>query len=322
MRGVEVDWEAVFEGSGAGGVRLPTYAFQRRRYWPQDAGARVGDVAAAGQAPVRHPLLSAAIALAGSDGWLFTGSISVRASRGWPITCSRAWWWCRARRSWRSALRAGGEVGCEVLQELVHEAPLVLSGSESVQLQVALGEPDESGQRAVSIFTRPQGAALDGSLAEEIWTRHGRGVLAPGAEPALAESAEVRRQQEAVRLPAPGLRRARSRCRSTSCTTASPGTGLDYGPAFLAVRAAWLRGGRAFTEVSLPEGQRAQAEAFGLHPALLDACDPGRRVAHGRRRRALEQLDASVCVERDAAAHRGDVVGACARFVGGGGGWC
>ncbi|WP_344318582.1 type I polyketide synthase, partial [Streptomyces yatensis] len=51
VRGVAPDWAAYFAGTGAHRVDLPTYAFQHRRYWPEE--------------PV------ASLAAAGVDGWRY-----------------------------------------------------------------------------------------------------------------------------------------------------------------------------------------------------------------------------------------------------------
>src|SRR5947209_2306945 len=46
VQGVRVDWAAVLGGGRR--VGLPTYAFQRRRYWPRPSAVAAGDVASAG----------------------------------------------------------------------------------------------------------------------------------------------------------------------------------------------------------------------------------------------------------------------------------
>src|SRR6185295_16527981 len=70
VAGVELDWGAFFGGSGAGRVELPTYAFQRERYWIEP-GVAAGDPAGAGQAAASHPLLGAEVQLADSGERLF-----------------------------------------------------------------------------------------------------------------------------------------------------------------------------------------------------------------------------------------------------------
>ncbi|WP_369008278.1 polyketide synthase dehydratase domain-containing protein, partial [Streptomyces sp. PT12] len=42
--------------------------------------------------------------------------------------------------------------------------------------------------------------------------------------------------------------------------------GLEYGPAFQGLRAAWRRGDEVFAEVAVDE-----VAGFGLHPVLLDS---------------------------------------------------
>ena len=175
--GAKVQWPAFFTGSGAKAVALPTYAFQRERYW-LSASAGAGNVSAAGQTSVGHPLLGAAVELPVSEGLLLTGRVSLT---------SHAWLADRegtgtvlfpAFAFAELALAAGERLGTGVVEELVVQAPLVMPEQGAVQLQVAVEAADAQGRREVSIHSRPE--ADDG----EEWTRHARGVLS--AESAAA----------------------------------------------------------------------------------------------------------------------------------------
>ncbi|MFD0381479.1 hypothetical protein ACFQ2B_00675 [Streptomyces stramineus] len=77
-------------------------------------------------------------------------------------------------------LRAADEVGCDLLEELTLAAPLVLPGSGAgVQVQVWVGEPDDSGRRAVAVHSRE---------GEEPWTLHASGAVIHGAEAAVFDT--------------------------------------------------------------------------------------------------------------------------------------
>ena len=180
VRGVEVDWPALFAGSGARRIGLPSYAFQRERFWLDD-GAGAGDVAAVGQFAAGHPLLGAGVGLAGDGGLLFTGRISFESHPWLAEHAVMGTVLLPGTAFVEMALRAGREVGCGLLEELVLEAPLTLA-EHAVQLQVALGEPGEDGRRPIAIHSRREEGDGVGEGAEGGWTRHAEGSLLPSTE--------------------------------------------------------------------------------------------------------------------------------------------
>ncbi|MFK0294505.1 SDR family NAD(P)-dependent oxidoreductase, partial [Streptomyces sp. NPDC090442] len=252
-RGLAVDWTPALPGAPRGALDLPTYPFQRRRHW-LDVAPSQADPAQLGLRPTGHPLLGAALSLAGSESRVVTGSLSRRARpwladhavTGTPLLPGTAFV--------ELALHAAGEAGRARVEELTVLAPLPLPEEETVHLQVTVDPPDDAGLRPFHIHSRP--GDTDADLP---WTRNATGTLGTAAQPAAEHALAAWPPAGATPVDLSGHYEALA------------ALGYEYGPAFQGLTAAWRSGEDLYAEVALAEGQSAEAGAFGLHPALLDA---------------------------------------------------
>jgi len=112
--------------------------------------------------------------------------------------------------------------------------------------------------RAITIYSRREDDGV-----EVPWTLLASGLLTsadePGAAPGSADDLREWPPEGSSPLVVDGL------------YDRFAASGRRYGPAFRCLRAAWQRGKDIFAEVALPADTAADADAFGLHPALLDA---------------------------------------------------
>ncbi|MBB5895105.1 type I polyketide synthase [Kutzneria kofuensis] len=243
--GVPVNWTEFFAGLDVRPVDLPTYAFQRQRFWSDlQAGTRSGQ----GFGHTDHPLVDAIVELPDTGGVVLTGRLAVDAQP-----------WLADHDILGTILfpgtgfvelvgHAGRHVGSDVIEELTLAAPLILPERGGVNVRVTVGAADENGRRPVGAYSRAEGS--------DDWTRHATGILTSAVEapdfdltawpPSDATPLDLDRAYE--------LLHAR---------------GYGYGPVFQGLKAGWRRGDDVFAEVALPEG--VEADRFGLHPALLDA---------------------------------------------------
>ncbi len=247
--GAPLEWGRYFAGTGARQVPLPTYPFQRRRYWLQAAAAG-GDPASVGLARLDHPLLGAKLEDPAGEGFSLSGRISLQthpwlrdhAVAGTVLLPGTAFL--------ELALLAAREAGEAGVAELTLQAPLVLPEQGALALRVAVSAPGERGGGRSIHYPRPETEEADQWLAP-----------CPGA---------ARRQRAAVP----------PRVEAWPPTGAAPieiadlyelleDAGLSYGPAFQEPAPAWRAGDDLYVEVAaLPEELAAKRQCLRDSPGI------------------------------------------------------
>ncbi|MFH8477179.1 SDR family NAD(P)-dependent oxidoreductase, partial [Streptomyces sp. NPDC018000] len=251
--GHTVDWTTLHTDGQARPVDLPTYPFQRRHYWLEDAPGGPADVTALGQSGTHHPLLGAVLHRAGADETILTGSLNAHTHP-----------WLADHRIMGTvllpgtalvelAIHAGDHTGTPHLEELTLQAPLILPEDQSLDLQVTVGAPDNERRRTLTIHSRLQSA-------DAPWTQHAEGTLTP-------QHARGDADGDLTAWPPPNAKPIALR----NAYEALADQGYHYGPTFQGLTAAWSEGNHVYAEVTLSQEAHRDAGAFGVHPALLDS---------------------------------------------------
>jgi polyene macrolide polyketide synthase len=247
-RGGLVKWPEVFAGGG-NRVELPTYAWQRTRYWIDSSGvgARAGDA-------TDHPLLGIRVSVAGSDA--IYESVLSRADEPWLYDHRLDGKAVLPAAALAEIMRAAGEhylaTAAVELSGVIFESALWLPEHGGRRVQTILKQDGDGVQ--VAVYSQPANRA-----AEEGWKLHASGRLHRPSEMAdelFDWPAETEHRGESLDVD-----EAHARIGAT---------GMEYGPAFRGARRMSRDGDVVLAEVELPAGLE-KGSRYGIHPALLDA---------------------------------------------------
>ncbi|MFD8936999.1 SDR family NAD(P)-dependent oxidoreductase [Streptomyces sp. NPDC059578] len=250
--GLDVDWPAVATAWGGELTTLPTYPFERRRYW-------LNPTPSAGAAAPRatdHPVLDRPLDLPDSRELVWSGRLDP-AELPWlaeHVVAGQAL--VPGAVLAELACRVAREAGCPRVAELVLVSPLVMPDRAAVELRVVARAADGSGRRPFTVHARTS------DDPDPAWQPKATGVLAAAPDgsaapvpsatwpPPHAEPLPLHQEGDYARLAA---------------------RGLAYGPAFRGLRALWRTADGICAELAAPAPIASQITLFGLHPALLDA---------------------------------------------------
>ena len=273
VQGVEVDWAGFDRSYGRRRVRLPTYPFQRQRYWlepPQSHAQTVFSKGALSRSPLRpasSPLLGARLCspLPTFESHLsmasapFLADYRIEGVALLPVAMYA-----------EMALSAASEVmgpGTLTLHDVVFHEPLILADDATWTMQVIL-HPETVEQADFQIFSARSGREAE---VRDSWCLHATGkVQSVGAE--VKEGTGVAAPEQVADL----ITKAQQQCERQMSGKAHYQSleqgGMQYGPSFQGIECLWLGQGRALGRLRLPEAMASEANGYQVHPIILESC--------------------------------------------------
>ncbi|MEV5358214.1 SDR family NAD(P)-dependent oxidoreductase [Streptomyces sp. NPDC052693] len=254
VAGVPVSWPAALPEPDGTWAELPTYPFQRQRYW-LDTPRETTTAAALSE----HPLLDAVIDLpddADSGGVVARGFLSPERHPWLAGHLVHGTALVPGTVLLEMAVWAAHRAGHDVVDELVLEEPLVLSGPAGREVRVVV-----DGTGVIGVHSRGDGDAG--------WTRNASGFA--GSDTGGAPRPDALTAWPPADAVAVSPEAVYARLSALGCTP---------GPSNRGLREAWQADGALFARVELPAAAGAHgAGGFTIHPVLLDAALPATVLA-------------------------------------------
>ena len=252
VRGGDVEWAGFERDYSRRRVALPTYPFQRERFWSEgaDRGARTVVAVSAPKTPAVHPLLGQRLRSAHRDVQYESALSRTRPS----FLMDHGFFG-------RTVFPGAGYV--EMALAALSATPDSPATIEDLLIEQPLFLPEGEAQ-AVQFLITPAGQfevfSSHDEAGPERWRRHAAGQVRP--DQGSTESSEAFEAIRARCLDAYDPAAYYQMCRSR---------GVEYGPAFQPITALWGGEGEALAHARLPEALLTDFLRYRFHPVLLDA---------------------------------------------------
>ena len=252
--GLDLKFEGLFAGESRRRISLPSYAFQRERYWveaPRHKRVSMGHplLGERHESP-RGEVLFETEMFPSDPTWLSDHRVFGRVIMPGALYGAMAV---------SAALSEGAKVA--EVEDLQLHSPMVFAQDDSAdageeagrRIQLVLDESEDGGAKRLEIYSRgedeegwtlhAEGKALDGDAANKLGGNR-FDILAATSRMKLADTSDFYQQKTSL--------------------------GIDFGPVFRSVQTLWTGEGEAIGEVSLSDS--LLDGGIEAHPVLIDGC--------------------------------------------------